>query len=47
MDVESLFRVAAPGSRTEDQMPAGSLSDLPASVAAAIAAERRLMEAEK
>lgn len=46
-DVESLFRVAAPASKTDDQTPAGSLNDLPASVAAAIAAERRLMESEK
>ncbi|KAL0298265.1 UNVERIFIED_CONTAM: E3 ubiquitin-protein ligase SHPRH [Sesamum radiatum] len=45
-DVESLFRVA-PGTMAEDRMPTGSLRDLPPSVAAAIAAERRLMEREK
>ncbi|KAG6402018.1 hypothetical protein SASPL_138887 [Salvia splendens] len=45
-DVESLFRVA-PAAKKEDETPVGSLSDLPASVAAAIAAERRLMEAER
>ncbi|KAI3458420.1 hypothetical protein Pfo_015083 [Paulownia fortunei] len=45
-DVESLFRVA-PTAITESQMPTGSLRDLPASVAAAIAAERRLMDMEK
>ncbi|PIN24826.1 DEAD box-containing helicase-like transcription factor/DNA repair protein [Handroanthus impetiginosus] len=45
-DVESLFRVA-PGAITEDQKPTGSLRDLPASVAAAIAAERRIMDTEK
>ncbi|KAL0303988.1 UNVERIFIED_CONTAM: E3 ubiquitin-protein ligase SHPRH [Sesamum radiatum] len=45
-DVESLFRVA-PGTIAEDRTPTGSLRDLPPSVAAAIAAERRLMEGEK
>lgn len=45
MDVESLFRVAS-AAQTEDHVPSGSLRDLPASVAAAIAAERRVMEAE-
>ncbi|KAL3834738.1 hypothetical protein ACJIZ3_009474 [Penstemon smallii] len=44
-DVESLFRVAPAAAINEDEMPpSGSLRDLPASVAAAIAAERRLME---
>ncbi|KAK4433468.1 E3 ubiquitin-protein ligase SHPRH, partial [Sesamum alatum] len=42
-DVESLFRVA-PSSIAEDRTPTGSLRELPPSVAAAIAAERRLME---
>ncbi|KAL2227323.1 UNVERIFIED_CONTAM: E3 ubiquitin-protein ligase SHPRH [Sesamum indicum] len=45
-DVESLFRVA-PGTIAEDRTPTGSLRDLPPSIAAAIAAERRLMEGEK
>ncbi|XP_073129793.1 uncharacterized protein [Henckelia pumila] len=43
-DVESLFRVSAPAAAAEDQMPARSLRDLPPSVAAAIAAEQRLMD---
>ncbi|KAL3521327.1 hypothetical protein ACH5RR_019476 [Cinchona calisaya] len=42
-DVESLFRVA-PSADTEEQKPNGSLMHLPPSVAAAIAAERRLLE---
>ncbi|KAK6155990.1 hypothetical protein DH2020_010238 [Rehmannia glutinosa] len=44
-DVESLFRVA-PSAISENQTAAKSLRDLPASMAAAIAAERRLMEGE-
>ncbi|KZV51925.1 snf2 histone linker phd ring helicase [Dorcoceras hygrometricum] len=43
-DVESLFRVSAPAAVAEDQMPARSLRDLPPSVAAAIAAEWRIMD---
>ncbi|KAG8380997.1 hypothetical protein BUALT_Bualt06G0075000 [Buddleja alternifolia] len=43
-DVESLFRVMPTANNSQDQkMDGGSLRDLPASVAAAIAAERRLM----
>lgn len=45
-DVESLFRVA-PVATAEDQTPSGSMRDLPPSVAAAIAAEKRLMDAQK
>lgn len=45
-DVESLFRVV-PVATAEDQTPSGSMRDLPPSVAAAIAAEKRLMDAQK
>ncbi|KAL7107476.1 hypothetical protein ACP275_06G057200 [Erythranthe tilingii] len=45
-DVESLFRVAPPPAEEDKTTtpPSGSLRDLPPSVAAAIAAERRLMD---
>ncbi|XP_073020785.1 uncharacterized protein [Primulina eburnea] len=43
-DVESLFRVSAPAVAAANQTPARSLRDLPPSVAAAIAAEQRLMD---
>ncbi|KAL6530383.1 hypothetical protein OROHE_014736 [Orobanche hederae] len=48
-DVECLFRVAAPAAVGDNQTTtcSGSLRDLPASVAAAVAAERRLIEGEK
>lgn len=42
-DVESLFRVV-PAADTDEQKSTGSLMHLPPSVAAAIAAERRLLE---
>lgn len=45
-DVESLFRVA-PSAVPENQKPIRSLRDLPPSAAAAIAAERRLMDHTK
>ncbi|XP_051143623.1 uncharacterized protein LOC127260028 isoform X2 [Andrographis paniculata] len=46
-DVESLFRVGPPAAAEDDHDPAGgSLRDLPPSVAAAIAAQRRLTERE-
>ncbi|KAL2526855.1 zinc ion binding [Abeliophyllum distichum] len=45
-DVESLFSVA-PSAVPENKMPTGSLRDLPPSAAAAIAAERRLMDHTK
>ncbi|KAK3022376.1 hypothetical protein RJ639_047350 [Escallonia herrerae] len=43
-DVESLFRVAPSTVPESSENPTGSLMHLPPSVAAAIAAERRLME---
>ena len=42
-DVESLFRVV-PSSDMDEEKASGSLMHLPPSVAAAVAAERRLLE---
>lgn len=45
-DVESLFRTVPSAAETDKEKPSESLMHLPPNVAAAIAAERRLMESK-